>query len=385
MHSDDEFESTRTMPLSSFDADAGNGPPRRRVRIALLAALAAVAVLAGVVAIIAWPGGRGPAGPTPPAASTTPLPPAFDLAAARPAEDVWPDAVVRLPHRLPDGRGFAAKARLDDDRFVGVPTRGNAYEPPVVYDVSSREVDELFTERPDDAVYSQPVVSVSERVIVVAVKHWPVIGDAAQARPEVWVAPRSGGPARRRAVFDSGTEVSPFGADAGVFAAVTSRQNSTTVYRLPSGGSPEEVAKAEGEPDPLHGRWLMTGRNPFTFVDVVTGESRTTKMLDGLTGVTCSPDTCIGFDGADLVAHRFDGTNPARIRGLVKRDVHNFPPVLIEAGRFIRLQSGGKEYLWDHDKGVVVVMTAAGSGVGQLQECRFSDDEQFLLDLNRVA
>jgi hypothetical protein len=393
MHSEDS-ETTATIPLSSFDTDVGHAAPKRRVRITVMATLAAVAVLAVVVgAVVARPGGgRSPAA-APSAAPTATGPAVLDLATARPAEEVWPDAVVRLPLRLPDGRPFTPKARLDGDRYVGIPVRGNAYGPPVVYDVDAGDVTELITARSSpDMVLGLPVVTVSERVIVMALTSRPAGDDAGESIAEVWVAPRSGGRATRRAEFDAGAEVRPFAVGDAVYAAVTPKQErSTTVYRLPADDSPEQVARAEGVPHSLYGRWFMTGppadspdslpSAPATFVDVVTDESRTTTVLDGLTDIVCSPETCVGYDDAELVAYRFDGTNPTRIKGPFSRQ---HPPFITETGRFIRLQSRLDVYLWDREKAVVVAVNGNRSSDGQLQECRYSDDEQFLIDLSRI-
>jgi hypothetical protein len=395
MHSDEESETTATIPLSSFDADVGHGTPRRRIRFAVVVALAAVAVLAGVVgAVAAWSGGGGSPVAAPSATPTAASPAVLDLATARPAEEVWPDAVVRLPLRLPDGRAFTPKARLDDDRYVGIPTRGNAYEPPVIYDPDDEEVTELVTAgRSRDTVSGLPIVSVSERVIVLTLTSRPATGDADEWTAEVWVAPRSGGRATRRAEFETGSKVSPFAVGDAVYAAVTPKQErSTTVYRLPAGDSPEQVARAEGVPHSPYGRWFLTGppadspdalpSAPATFEDVVTGESRTTTVLDGLTDIVCSPETCVGRDDAGLVAYRFDGTNPTRIKGVAFSREH--PPFITETGRFVRLQSRLDVYLWDREKAVVVAVNGGRSSDGQLQECRYSDDEQFLIDLSLI-
>jgi hypothetical protein len=82
--------------------------------------------------------------PSATATATGPATSTVDLATARPAEEVWPEAVVRLPQILPDGRIFFPRARLDEHRNVGRTNRGNAYQPPVIYDAATREVTELF-------------------------------------------------------------------------------------------------------------------------------------------------------------------------------------------------------------------------------------------------
>jgi hypothetical protein len=395
MQNDAETDSTLTIPLSSFATDAGHRPQRGRTRVAVSAAGAAVAALALVGAVVAWPGGGRSPAPAQPAApsATAPATTALDLAAARPAEEVWPDAVVRLPQRLSDGRTFTPKARLDDDRYVGVPVRGNVYEPPVIYDADARRVTELVTEwSRDDTVLGLPAVSVSERTIVMAMLSRSIEDDVEEAVYEVWVAPRSGGSARRRAVFEAASEVSAFGVGDKVFAAVTAKEGrGTTLYRLPAGGSPEQVASAEGVPHSPYGRWFLTGpaagspdalpSAPATFLDVVTGESRTTTVLDGLTDIVCSPETCVGRDDAGMVAYRFDGTNPTRITGVVPS---RHQPVITETGRFVLLRSDMNMYLWDCEKAVVVPVTDGSSGTGPLPEYRYSDDEQFLIDLSRV-
>jgi hypothetical protein len=363
-----------------FDAAAVRGR-RRRVRIAVAASLAVVATLAVAVAVAAWPDGRRSTAPP-----LSVMPTAVDVASARPADEVWPDAVVRLPRKLPDGRSFAPKVRLDDDRFVVVPTSGNAYNLPVVYDARARRAIELIQEFTPDPLVSLTDVTVSDRDIVMAVTVLPRAESDRAAFTEVWVAPRSGGPATRRAVFEDRTEVSTFGVGDAVFAAVTDGQEkNTTVYRLPAGGSPEQVARAEGVPHPRYGPWFMTA--PFTFVDVATGANRTATVPDGLADAVCSPETCVGFDGADLVAYRFDGTNPARITGLVASDVRTFPPVITGTGRFVRVlhPSRDREYLWDRQQGVVAVVEGAESDVDPLQHVRYTDGEQYLLDLSRIA
>jgi hypothetical protein len=314
--------------------------------------------------------------------------PAFDVATARPAEEVWPDAVVRLPRYLPDGRQFAATARLDEDRFVAVPVRGNSYDLPAVYDAGSGRVTDLITERPPpDAHFFSPEISVSDRHIVLSVRR---VGVDTRFPAEVWVAPRSGGPAVRRAQFGDPTMVVAFDVGETIYAVVTTSTSAdvvTTIYRLPVDGSPEQVARFEDVPEPPYGRWLKAppreNLGPFTFVDVVTGESRTATQLDGLEQVVCSPETCVGRAGADLVAYRFDGSGPARVIGL-PRPARRFDPVFVDGGRFIGVGGGDHAYLWDRERNVAGAMLV-GPETGQLQRIRYTDDQQHLLDLSRIT
>jgi hypothetical protein len=378
---------------------------RARLEIAVIASVVVVVSIAVVAVAAARPDGRRTPIQAPsasaqaPPSSGPPAPPtpAIDLTAARPAEEVWPDAVIRLPRRLPDGRSFIPWERLDDHRFLVVPTSDNANRLPVVYDARARRTVDLITGQPQaDTELLKSVVTVSERDIVI-VATWGWAGAQASATAEVWVAPRWGGPATRRAVFEDPTKVGAFGVGDAVFATVTAGQeNATTVYRLPAGRLPEQVARAEKVPHPPYGRWFMAGparsshnvepSAPSTFLDVVTGERRTTTALSGLIHITCSPETCVGADRVGIVAYRFDGTNPTRLEGFAKETLDNFAPIITATGRFIRLHTGTfREYLWDHQRNVVVIVDSLGSHIGQLQPLRHTDDEQFLLDLSRIA
>src|SRR5438552_10575988 len=78
---------------------------RRRRRMRLLrwggAATVSLSIVAGLVLVLPS-GGRTTAVPTVHVAYGTPL----DLDRARPADQVWPQAVLRMPSKLADGRGY---------------------------------------------------------------------------------------------------------------------------------------------------------------------------------------------------------------------------------------------------------------------------------------
>jgi hypothetical protein len=122
--------------------EASGADRRRRNWHRQLAIAATLAVVATLVVVAVGRSGRRSADPPAPAA---PSPVGFDLTGARPVEEVWPDAVIRLPKRLPDGRTFAPKGRLDDDRFVVVPRRGDSEEVPVVYNARTGQITDLIT------------------------------------------------------------------------------------------------------------------------------------------------------------------------------------------------------------------------------------------------
>jgi hypothetical protein len=364
---------------------AAGGAQRWRRPLAIAAALAVVAslvVVATLVVVAVGPSGRRSSEPPPSAAP-------FDVTGARPVEEVWPEAVVRLPRSLPDGRELTPKGRLDNDRFVVVPRRGDAEDVAVVFNARTGQVTDLIT-APVDWRADSASVSVSDRDIVLAVE--PRLPAGTHRGPkEIWVAPRSGGPATRRTVLEFGTVVSTFGVGDTIFAVVQSLESDTvtTVYKLPVGGPPERVARADGALTRQYGRWFMTGppgsgapdTAPFTFLDVVTGERRTATRLDGLSGIVCSPDVCAGFEGTDLVVYRFDGSNPVRISGLTPEAL-TLIPVITRTGRFIGIENGTGGYIWDRQNN----MAAKGwiSDLGPLQPLRTTDDGMYLIDLSRI-
>jgi hypothetical protein len=370
-----------TGPDPATGGAAGWRQPRRQLAIA-----ASIVVVATLVVVAVGRGGRR--SPEPPPSARAPV--GFDVTGARPADQVWPEAVVRLPRSLPDGRAFVPKGRLDDDRFVVVPRRGDSEDVPVVYNARTGQVADLIT-APVDWRKDSASVSVSDRDIILAVE--PRLPAGHHRGPtEIWVAPRAGGPAARRTVFEFGTVLSTFGVGDAIFAVVRTLESDavTTVYNLSVGASPLRVARADGVPNSLYDRWFKTGPStpsgvsdtvPFTFLDVVTGERRTATRLDGLSDIVCSPDVCTGFQGADLVVYRFDGSDPVRISGLTPV-ARSLTPVITMTGRFIGIEDGTGGYVWDRQHNIA----AKGwiTGLGHLQPLRSTDDGMYLIDLSRI-
>src|SRR3954468_17353126 len=129
-----EDDLTRTFRAAGLAApDSGSGfsaalaaGRRRRARTrmaAMTGTFAAVVAVAAGVAVFGPPVIRQPdlAQPLDPAPLPTGSLPTVDLSLAKPYRDLWPDALVELPLRLPDGRRYSVEAALDGDAYLVVP------------------------------------------------------------------------------------------------------------------------------------------------------------------------------------------------------------------------------------------------------------------------
>src|SRR5262245_12091707 len=98
---------------------------RRRLRGQVAAAAAVLVVAVGsAVAARGLPGGSGggePAGP----GTATPTPHVTVVSShAVPIEKLWPQAVTKLPSKLPNGRRYAPEAFVDDHTLLVTTTSG---------------------------------------------------------------------------------------------------------------------------------------------------------------------------------------------------------------------------------------------------------------------
>lgn len=391
---------------------AGRRRHRRRVRRTATAALSALA--AAIIAIpvaVTLHGDGGQVGQ--PSRST------IDIGSARPAEQVWPDAVVRLPAALPDGRTLHAVARLDDDRFMIAPTGGpDPYSFPAVYNARTRETTELMTATAPSGVSGYGFGGVVPGMIAGRQLAWVAAGRiggsiANHGYYEVWTAPAAGGPAVRRAVFDLPGEVSvvqPFGDGDVLYASVTPFGPSggqSRIYRLPAGGNPQLVPGSEGWSSADLGNWAAqrsNGSEPSTpgaripseaavstFWNIETGERRTRPRLPGITGLWCLPEICTGTASDGPVLYRFDDASTFRLTDRAPASTGSHSPA-VDAIRFaIPSTFGGRRFvgMWWSSKGVVVDLKtgSAATVIGfshQLPPLSRAGGEQQVLDLSRI-
>lgn len=435
MHANLEDELTRTLnaagiaapgPEPQFAAGvAGRRRGLRRTRTAGLAAVAAVALtISGGVTALALDRGA----PLDTAADA----PAVDLRRAPPAEKLWSGAVVTLSDRLPDGRPMTVHGRIDDDRYLVVPSsEPKGYNLPVVYNARTREARELATARPPGLKdYSYSGAWVADTTVLWIIS---VVDGSDRRSHEVWSMPKVGGAAARRAVFraEAGNppQVSPSEFGGVLYASVRyPRADTSKIYRLPDRGEPQPISGTEGwvlgptpwapagapwahklrpspqfvasgspAPDgsPLPMVVIFPSADPNrpapTYWNLATGQRRTGKSLPGVTDLDCAPETCVGRDASgDLVSYGFDGRRLLRATGWPKADPDSrTDPTFSGDGRFVQLRLIGADarvvnYLWDRSTNTAGRLDDGMGMAADLIELDRTGGQQRLLDLSRI-
>lgn len=180
--------------------------------------------------------------------AATPAP--VDLATARPAVEVWPQAVVTVPGTV-DGRPVWPVGRVDDDLYLVVPgDRSRPYQLPVVLTAGTGAVYDLFTDPPGDRFRTLAWASVGERSIVAVTS----VDTGTYHATEVWTAPRYGGPAVQRALFqhsDRTLVVTAYEVGDTVFASVSRAPSpesapATRIVRISDTGVMKTVVDGSG-------------------------------------------------------------------------------------------------------------------------------------------
>ena len=376
---------------------------RARTRVAGVAgAFAAVVAVAAGIAVLGPPVIRQPdlAQPLDPAPLPTGSLPTVDLSVARPFRDLWPDALVELPLRLPDGRRYSVAAALGGDAYLVAPWDDRKRFLPVVLNARTGAARELGTVPASGyTAYDLAGIYLTEHYVV-----WVV---AAQEKGgatyhEVWSAPRAGGPAVRRARFgpaDMTVKVAEVG---GVFYASTeSSPGAGAVYRIPDGGEPQKVAGSEGYVL-RYGPWAVrreTEGSPAApveaprFWNVATGERLVPRTLNGVTVIDCNPLVCVGQAAGSLVSYGTDGSRPLRTTaGAVDPAGTDtcgscFPQINVfydSSGRFLQLRLKSGVYLWDRATNTVGTQQDGSSGDGDVIDVGQGGGKQHELLLGRI-
>jgi hypothetical protein len=205
---DDLTRTFRAAGLAAPDSEPGFSAAlaarrcrRARTRMAAMtAAVTAMVAFTAGVAAFGLPGTQRP--DLTQRLDAAPLPtgslPTVDLSVAKPYRDLWPDALVELPLRLPDGRRYSVEAALGGDAYLVVPRDDRALPlGPVVLNARTGAAREL---RP------APASGYTEQARVYLTEHhiaWVVTDrlTGGATYHEVWSAPRDGGAAVRRARF----------------------------------------------------------------------------------------------------------------------------------------------------------------------------------------
>ncbi|GIE76404.1 hypothetical protein Aph02nite_23540 [Actinoplanes philippinensis] len=387
---------------------------RRRARTRMAGAFAAVVAVAAGMAVLASPLVRQPdplvrqpdlAQPLGPAPLPTGSLPTVDLSLSRPIRDLWPDAFVELPLRLPDGRRYSVQAELGGDAYLVVPWDDQKRFPPVVFDARTGVARELGTARtPGFLGYDLAGTYLTEHHIA-----WVVAAqDSHGARyVEVWSAPRDGGAAVRRAMFGPG-DISVSVAEVGgvFYAGIEPFAGEGAVYRIPDAGEPQKVPGSEGYtlrygPWAVHRSARSNAGNAAVapvetpgFWNVATGERRTPRALSGVTLIDCNPRVCVGRAGGSLVSYGIDGSRPLRTSDdavdPAGADTCDSCPSQINVfyddsyGRFLQLRLRSGVYLWDRNTNTVGTQQDGSSGDGDVIDMGQPGGKQHLLLLSRI-
>ncbi|WP_156325696.1 hypothetical protein [Nonomuraea sp. SBT364] len=286
-----------------------------RAPVAVAAAI--VTVVAGVTLATRTPAEEGPAAhPTLPATPanegqqpsglpdnrlrpTLPPIPAGEISPA--VEEVWPDAVHRVPDRAPGGQAFDVSVFVDEDTLVG---RGMVKARPRTiwsYDLDSRTFTEI-------APMTMPGVMNAALAYGEGTLAWSTFHEGAV---EIWAVPLTGGTPRRVTTFEAVLIDDTFrGIRLDIAAGqVVWSQEKGGVHRAPlTGGKPETVPGSEMY-ELLEWPWARsTSEAPGRLLDLRTGEPGEL----GPEGMTCGVVWCV--DAREAV--RRDGTGRRELPGL---------------------------------------------------------------------
>ncbi|GGK93818.1 hypothetical protein Ppa06_62030 [Planomonospora parontospora subsp. parontospora] len=307
---------------------------RRRVQSALaVAAVIAVAVGGTALArgVLSNRGGEGPilvdapvtASPGDTAAPRDPEPSSREVPGEeiRPAAEVWPAAVSVIPAKTADGWRYRPVTALSATELLL--TAESSFEKAgrlEVYDTAAGR-STVLTEMPGPAgvkgYYVQAVEPGAEYVA-----WWGETPNNGDRWADFWVAPRSGGTARRVGeVTGDLAEVERIGVTAD---AVVWSVKGGGVHRLPlTGGAPERIAGTDG----LHllsWPWAVdmeTGpeagggdENQTRRVNLETGEVIGLSPPEGAQGLRCGPVWCFGQVGEGSFVQRADGSDHEVLR-----------------------------------------------------------------------
>ncbi|GLX00582.1 hypothetical protein [Microtetraspora sp. NBRC 16547] len=341
---------------------------RRRTRRRYQSALAAagvVAVALGGTAVVR--GGdrtdevRPMASAVPSAADPSPADrPTLPKERARPAREVWPEAVSTFPKKAADGFKYRPVTALSPTEILL--TAEASFEKAgrlEVYDTRTGEARVLATMTPGGKGYYVQNVEPGRDYIA----WYGTTPNDDRKWADFWVVPRQGGePIRVGEVTGDLALVDRIGVTGD---HIVWSPKSGGVYRMPiSGGPPEKVAGTDG-------LWLASwpwardvlgdagpdeeqrNRNQTLLVDLETGARRSITAPSGVTGLRCATEWCVGnSDGSDgnVFAMRPDGTEGKQLPGRA------YMPE-IHGGHFVQLRER-HHALYDLNTGKVAGVSA---------------------------
>ncbi|MCW6009915.1 hypothetical protein K1W54_36035, partial [Micromonospora sp. CPCC 205371] len=295
---------------------AGRRRPRRRQRrTAVLTACAVVFAVAATVAVV------DQLKPVPVQRfghllNPERIPDFFNLA---PPERVWPDAVHRLPAKLPDGSDYTVADALGDGRFLVMDVRPSDESPaPSVFHPASGTVTALASSAVTAGLTEARLLmarGVGDRVV------WFVDArrNGSSAR-ELWSAPVAGGAAVKLATTETGPGKFSVAGDAVMWEEPRGTGYDGVVIRrvAAAGGPVTDVPGSTGYWLTHNGPWLTSKYTGSPYPDepqgrgdllnAVTGERVPWTANPKLAAARCGPTWCGGTAPNGLAAlHDIDG------------------------------------------------------------------------------
>ncbi|GAA1644125.1 hypothetical protein GCM10009733_046520 [Nonomuraea maheshkhaliensis] len=271
---------------------------RRRARSAALTAAAAVVLVAGGVGVVVNTLGVA-AEPRPAVSATGEGGPPVDKVPP-PVEKVWPQAVHKIPARLPDGRKYYPQLLLDDRTLLvmtGVSDGQRQYL--WSYDLGTGRP-ERIAEIPStkgSAIFADDVAAGGGHIV-----WWASVKEKGGPRvARIWTVPATGGRPRRVADVPLG-DVMKEGHIQGLTVTgsdVAFSYEKGGVYRVPlSGGSPQPVKGAERH-HILSWPWVGVHQGKSIFREVLNVETGARNEAVVKTGeeVRCGVERCWGTLG----------------------------------------------------------------------------------------
>ena len=321
-----------------------------------------------------------------------------DASTARPYREVWPEALVELPLRLPDGRRYSVKAALDGDTYLVVPLDDRGPYLPLLLDGRTGAATELAMPTSGFVEYRQTGLYLTERHIALVLAGREADGATYH---EVWSVPRDGGAAVRRARFGPEEKLLVAVAEVGgvLYASTEPPSGVGAVYRLADGGAPRKVAGSDGY-TLRYGPWAArrsglertvqplsrapVPSDPPQFWNVATGERLTPRTPDGVAVMRCNPRVCVGVAGGSLVSYGVDGGDPLWLTGVEPRPA--FDGVFFDGpGRFIQVRTASGWYLWDRKTNTLGLQDDGSSGDGDVIDVGQRGGRRHLLVLARIS
>jgi hypothetical protein len=404
MRTDVEHDLARTLQRA-YDAAPPPAPSvtdgiqrvrrrRRRRRLTgaagLLAVMVAVMVAAVGATVVLRPAGTVVA----------------DLADAPDVRQMWPEAVVTLPARLPGGGAYTVQAALGDDVFL-VSAADGAARPPALLTGSTGSVRPLDGDFPGLALTQFDVTP-----------HHLVWSNAVPGGRDVHAQPRDGTRKAVRLGLIPAVDVAVTEVDGAFYATGTTYHATSqnhTLYRLRAGHAPVAVPAGNGYVLTT-GPWAVAGtpqpgvadRLPFgvrarylyrplavtrptpSYWNVATGARVTPERRAPI--ISCTPAACVGADDGSLVTWDADGSHEVRATGFTTGG-DAVDAFFSSSGRFVQVVTMTLREpaeptsirLWDRATGRIATAPLFAGRLGyDVVEVAASDASKTVLDLTRI-